>query len=96
MYVLRMRSSAGILARVVEDGFVHHFDRRGLVAQDHRRGGERFQQVGEHDHHHRFGLRQRHQAELRFQHDAQRAFRADHDACARLTGFAASVNSSRL
>ena len=33
------------LAGVVEDGFVHHFDRRGIVAQDHGRGCQRFQQV---------------------------------------------------
>ena len=31
MNVLRMRSSAGVLARVIEDRLVHHLDRRGLV-----------------------------------------------------------------
>ena len=67
-----------VLPRVVEDGLVHHLDRGGLVAQDHRRGGERFEQVGELDHQHGLGLRQRHQIQLGFQHDAERAFRADH------------------
>ena len=49
------------------------------MLQDHGRGGQRFQQVCERDHHHGFGFRQRHQAQLGFEDDAQRAFGADHD-----------------
>ena len=41
-------------------------------------GRERFQQIVEQDRHHGFRFRQRHQPQLRFQHDAQRAFGADH------------------
>ena len=42
-----------VLPRVIENGFVHHLDGGRSVPQDHRGGRKRFQQVGEHDHHHR-------------------------------------------
>ena len=74
-----MRSSIRVLPRVIEDGFIHHFHRRRLVVEDHGGRRQRFQQMLEADHHHRFGLGQRHQVELGFEHHAQRALRAHHD-----------------
>ena len=78
MNVRRRRSSAGALLRVVEDEAVHHLDRRRPVREDRRRRLERLQQIGELDRQHGLGLRQRHQRDLRFEDDAQRAFGADH------------------
>ena len=68
----------GVLLRVVEDELVHHLDGRRPVAQDERGGLERLQQVRELDGHDRLRLRQRHQLDGGFEHDAQRAFGADH------------------
>ena len=48
------------------------------MTQDHGRGGESFEKIGKFDHHHRLGLGQRHEFQLRFEHDAEGAFRADH------------------
>ena len=74
-----MRSSVAFWRVLIEDVLVHHLDGRGLVEQDDGRGGERFEQVGESDHHNGLCFRQRDQAQLRFEHHAQRSFRADHD-----------------
>jgi hypothetical protein len=51
----------GILASEIQNGFVHHFDGRRIMLQDRRRGGQRFQQVVEHDYHQALRLRQRYQ-----------------------------------
>jgi hypothetical protein len=67
-----------VLLREVEDELVHDFDGGRPVAQDERRGGERLEQRRELDRHHRFRLRQRHQPDRRFEDDAERALRPDH------------------
>ena len=66
------------LLRVVEDEPVHHLDGRRPVREDHRRGLERLEQIGELDRQHRLRLRQRDQVDLRFEHDAERALGSDH------------------
>ena len=67
-------------ARVRQDEVVHHFDGRRTVRQHERRGAQRIEQVIELDRHHRLLRGQRHEADLRVDDEAQRAFRADDDA----------------
>ena len=50
----------------------------GRCAQNQRRGLERLEQIGELDRQHRLGGRQRDEVDLRLEHDAERAFRSDH------------------
>ena len=67
----------GILARVVEDGAVHHLDRRGVVLEDGRRVAERVEQVVVLDRQHRLRVRQRYQLEPGLDDQPQRALGAD-------------------
>ena len=48
------------------------------MPQDQRRGLQRLEQLGELNRQHRLGVRQRDQVDLRLEHDAERAFRSDH------------------
>jgi len=59
------------------------------------RGGQRFEQIRETNHHHRFSFGQRNQTELRLQHHAERPSEPT-IILERFTGFARSTNSSRL
>ena len=67
-----------ILARIIQNRLVHHLNRGRRMRKDYRRGRQRLQQVRKRNHHHRFRLRQRHQPQLRLQHNTQRPFRPHH------------------
>ena len=50
----------------------------GLVLENERRGFQSFEKILELDHQHGFRFRQRHQIQLGFENDAERAFGTDH------------------
>ena len=69
----------GVELGAIEHVPVHDLDRRRLMGQDGRRGGERIEQVGELDDHHSLGPGQLDQAERGFDDQAERALRADEE-----------------
>ena len=71
------RIESGAFFRVVEDEPVHHLDRRRTMTQDERRRRERVQQIVELDRQHGLGGRQRHEADLGRDDEAERPLRPD-------------------